>query len=214
MKPKIFKMRGEEKFELVNRNGHAEIVANNEVPRISNVRRWEQAFRIYATIYSEASPNRSAEILQYINVINQAAAKYTWDSVAYYDHTFRRLMERKPHRSWAKTYTQIWNLALAEPLSSRQYGEKGNRRDSRDNSCWRFNKSCCSYGLKCRYEHRCSYCGGNHPLFRCFKKGKGTRESTTSESPKRAATHSSSHSSSQNGKKQKKRHHSPVEASP
>ena len=123
-KPRIFKME-EDKLNLINKNGEAKFVQSNETPRITNVRRWEQAFRIYATIYSEANPNRSAEILQHIGVINRAASKYTWDSVAYYDHTFRRLMERKPYRSWSKTYTQIWNLAMTEPLSLYKGGAAG-----------------------------------------------------------------------------------------
>ena len=32
--------------------------------KISNIRRWEQAFTVYAAIYLKANPNRSSEIWQ------------------------------------------------------------------------------------------------------------------------------------------------------
>ena len=34
--------------------------------KITNVRRWEQAFRIYAALYSKAHPSRASEIWQYV----------------------------------------------------------------------------------------------------------------------------------------------------
>ena len=51
-----------------------------------------------------------------MHVINVAAASYHWDNVASYDLTFKQLMAFKPHRSWAKTYNQGWNLAMRDPM--------------------------------------------------------------------------------------------------
>ena len=85
--------------------------------KITNVRCWEQAFRVYAAIYSKANPQRSAEIWQYVYVINSAAATYVWDNVAEYDYMFRQLMATYPTRSWAKTYLQGWNLSMLDHLS-------------------------------------------------------------------------------------------------
>ena len=84
--------------------------------KINGFRRWEQAFRIYATLYCSANPNRSREIWQYISVINTAASAYIWDNVYNYDIIFRQLMEFNPARSWAVTYNQMWNLSMREPL--------------------------------------------------------------------------------------------------
>ena len=103
-------------------------------------KRWDQAFRVYAAIYSKAHPDRSAEIWQYIHIIHTAAGSYMWDNVAYYDFTFRQLMARKPNRSWAKIYTQVWNLAMRDPLlkiqnhNSSGSGPSGNK-SWRDNCC-------------------------------------------------------------------------------
>ena len=80
--------------------------------RISNVRKWDQAFRVYAAIYTHANQDRASEIWQYVYVIHTAATANPWENVYYYDINFRELMASKPWRSWGKTYTQGWNMAF------------------------------------------------------------------------------------------------------
>ena len=77
------------KLDLVYRDGHSFFVPAQSENCINSIRRWEQAFRIYATIYSQANPSRAAEIWQYVHIINTAASAYIWDNVANYDYTFR-----------------------------------------------------------------------------------------------------------------------------
>ena len=92
----------EQKMQFVNKNGVSYWVAvDSDQQRISGIRRWEQAFRIYAAIYCKSQPHRSAEIWQYLYVINTAAASYNWENVAYYDFTFRHLMAEHLQRSWS-----------------------------------------------------------------------------------------------------------------
>ena len=94
-------------MEIVSRDGMAYFApAQDKGSRINGLHRWEQAFRVYAAIYSQANPSRATEIWQYVHVINIAAGSYTWENVSFYDYTFRQLMSQKPKRSWAKTYTQ------------------------------------------------------------------------------------------------------------
>ena len=66
--------------------------------KISNVKRWEQAFHVYASIYSKANPTRASEIWQYVHIINSAATSYQWSNVAEYNFTFRQLMAAYPKR--------------------------------------------------------------------------------------------------------------------
>ena len=80
------------KLELVSKDGVAYFTPVNDRSKISGIRTWEQAFRVYAAIYSKAQPSRASEIWQYIYAINLAAASYAWDNVAFYDFTFRQLM--------------------------------------------------------------------------------------------------------------------------
>ena len=45
--------------------------------KISNVCKWEQAFCVYAAIYSDANPSHSSEIWQYVYIINKAAMSFS-----------------------------------------------------------------------------------------------------------------------------------------
>ena len=187
------KMSDDRRMEMVSRDGMTYFVpASDKDSRINGIRRWEQDFRIYAAIYCKEHPTRSAEIWQYVHVINTAAASFQWDNVAWYDYTFRQLMASKPHRTWAKLYTQFWNLAMQNPIvqtgnyagngGHNRYGQNSGNSSSgsrsgvkkygdwRDNCCWIFNKhgKCSRQG--CKFDNRCSYCGAwNHGLRTCRK---------------------------------------------
>ena len=125
--------------------------------KITGIRKWDQAFRVYAALYCGANPHRACEIWQYIYVINSAASSLQWDNVAYYDHIFREMMGEHSHMSWSKTYVQLWQLAMRDPFnkpghSSNIYpingggkaGEAasdGKQTNWRDKCCWEFNRT-------------------------------------------------------------------------
>ena len=196
--------RSDDRLEWVQRDGGTYLVPANKDQKINGIRRWEQAFRAYATIYCGANPHRSKEIWQYISVINTAAASFTWDNVYNYDITFRHLMAFNPNRSWAVTYNQMWNLSMRDPLSKFQSNVRSNTVFSNTNSssgykgsgqsvgmsgdslrkksdyCWSFNRGeACRFGNKCKFIERCSYCDSPaHPIIHCAKaKKKGINTS-------------------------------------
>ena len=185
IKPEHQKFGNEGRMQLVYRNGESFFVPHENNYKIDGIRKWEQAFRNYAAIYCEANPSRSVEILQYIDVINSAAPTFCWENVAKYDFIFRHLQAKKPHRSWAKTYTQMWNLTLNEPLRRANFDNNfqrnqnnSNKRKSSDNTCWRFNKGHCPFGKNCRFEHKCTYCWStNHGNSRCNRRSSSKNES-------------------------------------
>ena len=61
-------------MQLFTRDGHAYFAPPDSDKRITSVRKWDQAFRVYATIFTRANPERSSEIWQYVHVIHTAAA--------------------------------------------------------------------------------------------------------------------------------------------
>ena len=77
----------ENHLELVQRDGGTYLVLMQRDNKIGSFRKWEQAFRAYATIYCGANPQRAKEIWQYITVINTAASSFLWDNVYNYDIT-------------------------------------------------------------------------------------------------------------------------------
>ena len=180
------------KMDLVFRDGKSFFVPATSESKITGIRRWEQAFRVYAALYSESNPDRAAEIWQYVHIINTAASSYLWENVANYDFTFRQLMAAYPHRSWAKIYNQMWNISMRDPLPRNNYnghnaGPSGNSsaaavRSSNQQTkpaankpkyCWVFNRANvkCKDGPKCKFIHRCSYCdNAGHGKHACTNK--------------------------------------------
>ena len=146
----------ETKLEWVQSKGSTYLVPAKNTSRVNCFRCWEQAFRMYATIYCTKNPNRAREIWQYISVINTASMSYSWDNVYNYDIVFRQLMEFNPNRSWAVTYNQMWNLSMTNPLAQgqgrRSFGGNsgpinnsgGGHNKKKLDYCWSFNK-----GVKC-----------------------------------------------------------------
>ena len=107
----------ETKLEWVQSEGGTYLVPAKKTSRINCFRKWEQAFRMYPTIYCTENPLRAREIWQYISVINTASLAYSWENVYNYDIIFRQLMEFNPTRSWAVTYNQMWNLLMTNPIT-------------------------------------------------------------------------------------------------
>ena len=123
-------------LELTSKDGRSFWLPFNEkeVNKINNIKQWEQAFKVYAAIYTKFNPLRGAEIYQYVHSINLAASSYIWENVAYYDYHFRKMMADNPQRSWAKTNTQLWSLSMRDPLPTRgvhnsSHGQNPNNRN-------------------------------------------------------------------------------------
>ena len=177
--------KSEQKLDIISKDGVTSITSTEDrESRITNIHKWDQAFRVYTTIYTKANPERGAEIWQYIDTIHRASRTFNWDSVAEYDYCFRQLMAEYPQRSWSQIYTQMWNLTLCEggQRQASHGSAQGNRKERSEPYCWKFNKSKCNYGPKCRFEHRCSYCFSyNHGYQHCPRKPGGRKDKDKKE---------------------------------
>ena len=174
-------------MEIVSRDGMTYFApVQDKGAHITGLCKWEQAFRVYAAIYSQAQPHRASEIWQYVYVINLAASSYQWDNVSHYDFTFRQMMSQRPNRSWAKTDVQGWNLATTDPLSKNNFngnksgsgsysaaqGGSSSGKNWKDYCCWKYNRNKCKKSAsECDWDHCCNYCGGwNHGFYNCRKR--------------------------------------------
>ena len=181
----------EGKLESYSKDGHTFLAPANRESKITNIRCWEPAFHVYAAIYSKANPSRTAEIWQYIYVINTVASYYTWENVSFYDYMFHQMMSVNPQRSWSKIFNQMWNLAMHDPVQKQQNYQGGrssigqgnqnfhshdqnNNRKRKGDACWRYNRNDTCNAATCHFEHKCSYCCSyNHSMVDCPKlKGK------------------------------------------
>ena len=189
LKDKVSFGRDETRMEWIYKEGETYLVpVIDKNSKISGIRKWEQAFCMYATIYCGTHPDRSKEVWQYIHVINTAAAAYIWENVYSYDITFRHLMAFNPSRSWAVTYNQMWNLCMKEPVHKMNnsfnrfspsyftspinvHANQNSGKKCKSNYCWSYNKGLkCKFGKKCKFIERCSFCdASNHGLYNCPK---------------------------------------------
>ena len=157
---------------MVNKDGKPFFVdAEDKDTQITNIKAWEQAFRVYVMIYTKANPERTPDILQYLDTVVSAAQSFTWENVAQYDYAFRKLMEKHPNRSWARTHGQMWTFFMRDHVSHAKVHQHGgsNKRDWREICCWRYNRRRCQKSAQeCKFEHRCSGCGSySHIYINC-----------------------------------------------
>ena len=192
-------------YQLITQgtNNYLEPPLSRATGKINSIRKWDQAFRVYAAIYTNANPERASEIWQYVYMIHTAATSNPWDDVYYYDINFHKLMASKPWRSWGKTYTQGWNMAFNNSTVGHQGGQSSSNSNSssskfssgkswKDECCWRYNKNRCQKsGSDCNYDHRCTYCAGwNHGFYNCRKRQNKNKRSSfqgKTTSPKRGS---------------------------
>ena len=130
-------------------------VSEHEAAAINSYSKWEQAFRIYSNILTNAHPAKATELIQYMHVIHTTALSYVWENVYAYDKEFRYHIPRHPSRSWAVILQQAWTMLIKDRI--RPEGLSRNNRGHRSGEvCKCFNRGKCSFGLSCRYDHRCA----------------------------------------------------------
>ena len=147
-------------MRMVNKGGVPAWAPAKDREVISSFSKWEQAFRVYSNIYTEVFPRKAAELIQYNHVINTAAQSFVWDNVYLYDKMFRRHLSKFPSRSWAVILQQAWTMCLKDRYGNGNDRFKGNgdRNKQRRDVCWKFNKGKCTFGLGCKFEHKCALC--------------------------------------------------------
>ena len=165
------------KMHLINKEGQCYWGPVKDEEKVTGIKKWEEAFKVYMMVFAQANPSRGAEIMAYSDVISGAAQTFVWENVANYDFYFRKLMENNPGRSWGRIHSQLWSLMLKDHIPKKHNSFQvaaGSKRDWRDIACWRYNRGKCTRGPEeCKFEHRCSGCGSfNHIYLHCRNKGR------------------------------------------
>ena len=167
-------MEQDNRIELLTQNGQLSCARMDSGSgfSITSFARWEQAFRVYSNIYTQQFPQCAAELIQYNHVIHTASLTYSWSNVYAYDIDFRLHMLRHPQRSWSVILQQAWNLRLKDRHDNGDHKRAslagGNSYNKRRDICFRFNAGCCTYGSRCKFEHKCVICGKfGHGAYNC-----------------------------------------------
>ena len=76
------------RMELMVCNGKTYWLPVVDAVSINNFVRWEQAFRVFANIYTQQFPKKAGELIQYNHIIHSISSCYKWDNVYAYDKEF------------------------------------------------------------------------------------------------------------------------------
>ncbi|OCU00246.1 hypothetical protein XELAEV_18006027mg [Xenopus laevis] len=152
-----------------------------QMPRTIN--NWIHGFSTYASVLSEKFPEKGASLFCYLEMIWGAYKTYGGICWLKYDEQFQRRMAARAQMRWDCQDMSLWILLMTPNRPS--YGQQHNFQSgagvptsgtseatSRKGVCWMYNESHCRWYSNCRYKHECTFCGGAHPVVRCFKKAK------------------------------------------
>ena len=160
-------MEEDQRMQLIMHNGKSYWVPVQESTAINSYNKWEQAFKVYMDIFARANPTRATELIEYSHIIHTISMHYSWDNVYTYDKDFRLHMSRNPTRNWSIILQQAWSLRLRDAVHQ-GHATPTKPQGKNNDICRRYNKGRRTYGLRCRYEHRCSYCFKmGHPIINC-----------------------------------------------
>ena len=167
-------------MQIVNRGGQAwweEI--GDRVQTVGNYKRWEQAFRVYADVYTSVHIGRGSELIQYNHVIHSLSPSFTGDNVYAYDCEFRRHMSRNPRRNWGIILQHAYTMLIKDRLTNFSSNPGKVNQDNTNNFCsmgnknicYSFNRGNCKFGSRCKFDGvRCGMCGKfGHGGYNCRK---------------------------------------------
>ncbi|XP_041421989.1 uncharacterized protein LOC121394617 [Xenopus laevis] len=150
---------------------------------------WLQAFSILASVIGEKHPEVCSALFCYLDGIWEAHRVYGGYAWLRYDEQFRQRIAVRADLNWDHRDIGLWMRLMnnkgyqgytgavggsSQPFPSGSGGHSSTPAGAHKKGvCWLFNDSQCKWGASCRFRHECSWCGGNHPVSRCFKKSKG-----------------------------------------
>ena len=78
------------------------------------------------------------------------------------------------HRNWGIILQQAWAMFLKDKISNHTSynggGRSNNNTNVRRRLCFDFNSGICTFGKRCKFDHRCSFCNKfGHGSFNCRK---------------------------------------------
>ena len=142
-------------------DGKVEARPKQTKEKVNSIEQWTEAFLIFMSIYLSRYPDKTQELLKYISVIRDAAAKFPNYSWRHYDEQFRARQEKRV-ANWGQIHSDLWlrTMSVSSTTSTSDVSQFGSCRDFN-------NQGFCNF-YRCRYQHSCDLCGSSfHGMIRC-----------------------------------------------
>lgn len=136
---------------------------------------WLQAFCIFSAVMGERHPEKCAGLFQHLEHILEAYKSFGGMGWFNYDESFRQKIAIYPSLKWGNKDVGLW-LNLITPQKQNfnrpqpQFIQSTPNSAYKKGTCYAYNESQCKWLASCRYRHECSFCFGNHPVVKCFKR--------------------------------------------
>lgn len=170
-----------------------------ERKEVPDLNMWSTCFSLFQVAWAMDDPDMWVPLTGYRESIFRLARRHPWGQVARYDRRFRQEAAGRKDVKWEKEKVslvmEIMGVSTPNRGETRQGGSgSGNGSGSgtaprrgdprRRGACFRFNKAegNCTFP-SCRFLHICSICGGDHPMFRCGKKGEDRTDRSALRAP-------------------------------
>ena len=154
----------DQRFELVSSDGGVpKYKPVSQSKKIDSWNRWQQAFRVYFSIYTVAYPSRITGLLEFENLIQVLSTRYPWNSVYNYERKFRIALSSETNPKWGVPDNVLMTTDLLAPMGKEKPGPgpvkgQAQNRQMGGQICFAYNAGKCTYGDRCKFEHRCSRC--------------------------------------------------------
>ena len=135
--------------------------------KINNIQQWTDAFIIYASIYLQAHPTKSLDLLKYMSDIRLAAARSSSLGFREYDQQFRLKLSNNPSGTWGVVDPELWLLYVTP---SAKFLTADTPNQSQNKKCYTYNYQGSCFKAPCYYLHLCLKCNASHPFISCSKK--------------------------------------------
>ena len=172
----------------------SENVGKPSKKQIISIGEWTDAMLIYLALYTSRHPDKLMQLLKYVSIVREAAARFGTKGALDYDRRVRIKMAMDPCRRWDSIDGESYFFLLVPQALTRHNLGGGNNRQNlgRNNPagqpfhknvstpnrfptgvCWQFNRGHCNK-QDCRYAHKCATCSQAHPQTLCHSaKGRG-----------------------------------------
>ena len=171
--------------ELVFKNGRMTVQKTTSSSPLYDISSWTSAFLVYMSIVLEKQPNKSQELLKYMRDIRLASNRSQFPSCwVKYDEQYRLKKANNPSSSWGVIDSELWLICMSSnqkdnPTPHTKQWDKPSgssynlslppfRSPGQNKVCFAFNKGKCTFP-KCKYQHSCANCSGQHPASNCKK---------------------------------------------
>lgn len=140
----------------------------NNAKKLTSVHDWVSALHAFVAVYSQKFPNETPNLMQFAETVRDIAARGgDWN---YYDEQFRYLRQGSPHAyPWGVVHWELWHRAVTFRAKSNSFDRSNSRFKGKQpfsrGVCFTFNAGRPCAG--CRYDHKCSKCGGRHAATSC-----------------------------------------------